>query len=160
MSVVSLSDEQIQRLICCPKQVDNPDVKPKKEARHIRRDFVAHSLDSPDKFVVFTRQSTIIPDSFTAGLRWKSPSGEEIILLRCNGSDHPHHNSIERIRFCDECHVHQATERYIISGKDAESFAEPVRAYNSLAGALSHLMELANISGMVHQFDLFAPSEP
>jgi len=160
MSVVGLSDEQIQRLIRCPKQVDNPDARPKKEARHIRQDFMAHSLDSPDRFVVFTRQSIIIPDSFTAGLRWRSPSGEEVILLRCNGPDHPHRNSIEQISFCDECHVHQATERYIVAGKSAESFAEPVKVYNSLAGALGHLVELANISGMIHQFGLFDPSEP
>jgi Domain of unknown function DUF1828 len=48
--------------------------------------------------VIFTRQSTVIASCFSAGLRWKSKTGEDVILLRCNGADHEHFNAIERER--------------------------------------------------------------
>lgn len=74
--------------------------------------------------------------------------GEEVILVRCNGSDHPHANALEGERFVGRCHVHTATERYASVGRKIESFARVEAAYRTLEGALHHLVELANISGL------------
>jgi hypothetical protein len=153
MAVESLTDEQIADLLGCPKQVDRANPRSRQDGKHLRRDFDARSVDDRHYFVIFTRQSTVIPESFSAGLRWKSKTGEEVMLLRCNGSDHEHFNAIEGMRFSGTCHVHKATERYAAAGRKVESFALPDTAYRSLNGALHHLAQLANISGLDTQPD-------
>ena len=148
MSIEALNQAEIDALIACPKRVTNPSSRPKAEGKHIRRDYQVDSLDGRHEFVLFTRQSTMITESFSAGLRWRSKTGEEVILMRCNGADHPHSNSIERDRFERHCHVHRATERYLAAGRKVDSFAEVTAAYRSLEGALHHLIQLTSISGL------------
>ena len=148
MSIEALSQAEIDALITCPKRVINPSSRPKTEGKHIRRDYQVASLDGRHEFMLFTRQSTIITESFSAGLRWRSKTGEEVILMRCNGSDHTHNNAIERTRFELRRHVHRATERYLTAGRKAESFAEVTDAYRTLDGALHHLLQLTSISGL------------
>ncbi len=153
MSLEGLTDEKIIELIACTKRVKNPSAREKTEGKHVRRDYQVLSDDGRHEFVLFTRQSTIIPGSYTAGLRWKSRSGEDVILLRCNGNDHEHANPLEKHRFAGTPHVHQATERYISAGKKVETFAEPSSEYRTLSGALHHVMKLANISGLESEPD-------
>lgn len=148
MAVDSLTDEEIAELLRCAKRVENPGSKQRTEGKHVRKDFRVVSVDSRHQFVLFTRQSTVIHESYSAGLRWKSKTGEEVILVRCNGADHPHSNAIERESFSAQCHIHRATERYIMEGRKAESFAQPSKTYRTLAGALHYLIELANITGL------------
>lgn len=161
MSLVTLTDAQIQGFMSCRKRVENPGSKARTEGKHVRRDFRVLSEDGRHEFVLFTRQSTVISDNFSAGLRWKSKTGEEVILMRCNGGDHPHGNSIEREEFSAGTHIHHATERYIVAGKKAESFATPSEVYTTLSGALHELVRLANIVGLEtkpDEPDLFAKS--
>lgn len=155
MSLSALTDAQISELLTCPKRVQNANSKSRVDGKHSRRDFQVTSLDDRHHFVLFTRQSLVIGNSFSAGLRWKSKSGEEVILMRCNGADHPHGNAIEQIEFIAQAHIHLATERYIVAGKRAETYAEPTTQYSTLAGALHELTQLANISGLNTQ-----PTEP
>lgn len=153
MSLETLNDERINELLTCLKRVNNPSVKEKLVDRDLRKDYRVSSLENQFEFILFTRQSTLIPESFTAGLRWKSKTGEEIILIRCNGSDHIHGNKLEQTNFGPACHVHIATERYILAGKKVESFAEVTNQYETLEGALNHLVKLANISGITTRPD-------
>jgi len=153
MALETLTDEQIQSLLACAKRVENPQAREKTEGKHLRRDYRVASLDGEHQFTLFARQSIKIANSFSAGLLWKSKTGEEVILLRCNGSDHEHPNRLERTRLVDQFHVHEATERYISSGKKSEGFAQATTAYRSLDGALHHLLQLANIQGMKSQPD-------
>lgn len=153
MGLETLTDEQIQTFLACAKRVLNPASKTRQDGKHMRRDFRVSSLDGQHEFVLFTRQSTLIDESFSAGLRWMSKTGEEPILLRCNGADHPHGNAIERTRFGAACHVHRATERYIALGKKTESYAEVNSAYSTLEGALHYLVQQANITGLATQPD-------
>ena len=99
MSVLTLTDAQIDDLLRVPKRVQNPASRERQDGKHLRRDFRVVSEDGRHEFVLFTRQSTIIKNGFSAGLRWRSKTGEEVILLRCNGSDHAHVNALERDRF-------------------------------------------------------------
>lgn len=161
MSIEALSQAEIDALITCPKRVINPSSRLKVEGKHTRHDYQVVSLDGRYEFVLFTRQSTIIAESFSAGLRWRSKTGEEVILMRCNGPDHTHGNAIERTRFELRRHVHVATERYLATGRKAESFAEVTDAYRTLDGALHHLLQLTAISGLntkPDETDLFEPS--
>ena len=155
MSLSTLTDTQIQALIACPKRVENPNSREHTDGKHIRRDHKVVSADGVHAFVLFRRQSTLIADSFSAGLRWRGRSGEEVILLRCNGADHPHANALERGRFPAQQHIHRATERYILVGRKAECYAEPTTLYSTLEGAIRELTRIANISGLATQ-----PDEP
>lgn len=153
MAIESLTDAQISELIRCPKQVGRTNPRSRVEGKHMRRDFSAASLDGSHEFVIFTRQSTVIPDNYSAGLRWKSKTGVEVILVRCNGGDHAHFNAVEGERFEGRCHVHLATERYASVGRKIESFARIEDDYKTLQGALDHLARIANISGLDTQPD-------
>lgn len=148
MSIETLSQAEIDELTTYQKRVINPSSRPKTEGRHIRRDYQVASLDGRHEFVLFTRQSTMIAENYSAGLRWRSKTGEEVILMRCNGPGHPHNNAIERTRFELHRHVHRATERYLAVGRKAESFAEVTDAYHTLDGALHHLLQLTSTSGL------------
>lgn len=155
MPIETLSQAEIDALINCQKRIRNPGSRSRTKGKHIERDFQVGSSDGKHEFVVFTRQSTLIPESFSAGLRWRSKTGEEVILLRCNGPDHEHFNPLEKHRFAKRCHIHLTTERYLALGRKAEAYAEITEAYQSLDGALHHLTQLANITGIETQ-----PDEP
>lgn len=148
MAVDTLTDVEILDLLACPKRVQNPGSKAKTEGKHVRRDYRVASEDGRHDFMLFTRQSTVISQSFSAGLRWRSKTGEDVILLRCNGPDHPHGNAIEQVHFGARCHIHRATERYLLAGRKIESYADITTAYQSLDGAIHHLTKLANIAGL------------
>lgn len=153
MASETLTEEQIADLVAMPKRVENPNTKTKVEAKHARRDFRVFSTDNSHEFALFTRQSLLLPEGFSAGLRWLAKSGESVILLRCNGSDHAHANSIERDKFEATFHIHQATERYLAVGKKAEGYAQPTREYRTLEGALHHVVRLCNITGLKTEQD-------
>ena len=148
MGLETLTDEKIAQLLACPKRVENPQSREKTEGKHKRRDYRVISDDGAHRFTLFTRQSTKIADGFSAGLLWHAKSGEDVILLRCNGSDHSHPNVLERQRIEYKCHVHVVTERYILANRKGEGFAETTDAYYTLAGALHELMSRANIQGL------------
>ena len=143
-----LTDEQIAVLLEIPKHVENPNAKAKSEGQHSRRDFRLISTDGAHEFALFTRQSLLLLGGFSAGLRWLAKSGESVMLMRCNGSDHPHTNSIERDKFEPDYHIHQATERYLAVGKKSEGYAQPTREYGTLNGALHHIVRQSNIAGL------------
>lgn len=148
MGIETLTDEKIAQLLACAKRVENPQARERQEGKHLRRDYRIVSDDGEHRFALFTRQSTTITDGFSAGLIWHAKSGDEIVLLRCNGSDHSHPNVLERVRIEFKCHVHRATERYIQASKKPEGFAEETQTYRTLAGALHHLARLARIQGL------------
>lgn len=155
MPIENLSQAEIDALIACPKRVRNPGCREKTKGKHVERDYLVLSRDEKHEFVVFTRQSLLIQDNYSAGLRWRSKTGDEVILMRCNGPDHEHFNPVERVRFAGRCHVHRATERYLALGRKAEAYAEVTEAYETLSGALHHLAQLASIEGLATQ-----PDEP
>jgi len=148
-----LTDEQIKSLVDMPKRVENPGAKSRSEGKHTRRDFRVKSLDEKYEFALFTRQSSLLPDSFSAGLRWLSQSGETIMLVRFNGASHPHSNTLEGERFEFEPHIHQATERYLAAGKKDEGYAEVTKEYKTINGALHCLVKKCNIAGLTTQAD-------
>lgn len=153
MGIESLTDERIAQLLACPKRVENPHAREKQEGKHFRRDFRVVSDDGEHHFALFTRQSKQIADGFSAGLLWHAKTGEEVMLLRCNGSDHQHPNALERERIEFRYHVHYATERYIQANRKPEAYAEETQAYRTLAGALHHLVQRAHIRGLQTQAD-------
>lgn len=148
MGIETLTDDKIAQLLTAPKHVENPLAREKLEGKHLRRDYRVVSDDGEHRFALFTRQSTRIAEGFSAGLLWHAKTGEEVMLLRCNGSDHPHPNWLERERIEHQCHVHVATERYIQANRKSEGYAQETQVYQTLVGALDHLVRQAHIQGL------------
>lgn len=148
MTPDTLTDAQIAELVTMPKQIENPNAKTRSEGRHSRRDFRIISTDGVHEFALFVRQSLLLPQGFSAGLRWLAKSGESVMLMRCNGSDHPHTNGIEHDKLESVCHIHQATERYLAVGKKSEGYAQSTREYRTPNGALHHIVRQCNITGL------------
>ncbi len=158
MATTVLTDEDIEALLSISKHVGNSGAKFRTEGKHLRKDYRLTSGDGKHEFALFVRQSTVLPESFSAGLRWLPKSGEDVTLIRFNGPSHPHSNSIEGDRFEFVCHIHRATERYLAAGKKDEGFAERSGEYKTLNGALHCLVKRCNISGLntqAEEADLF-----
>lgn len=144
------TDDGIAALLAMKKTVTNPDTKTRQKGQHLERNYDVEAADGT-KFGLYTRQSVLLPDNFSCGLRWRGPGGgEDVCLVRYNGPAHPHRNAIEGGRFVNQCHIHSATSRYMarLNGP-AEGFAEPTTRYNDLRGALVCLMEDCKIEGLV-----------
>lgn len=149
MTDISLTDEQIARLIAMPKRVTNPKARQVPDAKHFKCDYKVLGESGDDEFTIFVRQHAEMLDDFTAGLKWHAMAGDVVILMRCNGSSHPHKNHIEGTRFSPgNYHIHKATERYIEGGYDSEHFAEVTNGYTTVEGALHHLCIECNVSGL------------
>lgn len=159
MLVALLTDKRIQELLAMPKAVVNRGARESAEGQSFRVDYKAVAREHDEEFVVFVRRHVEMRDSFTAGLRWHPKSAEDVILMRCNGSNHRHVNHIERTGFeVGHCHIHIATERYLLAGRQAEQYAETTTAYSTAKGALHELCKRCNISGLdtePDELDLF-----
>lgn len=147
MSLSFLTDAFVEKLRAMQKIVENPRARQTSKLKHFERNFDIVSTDRSERFTVFMRQSTLIPNSFSAGLRWHSPRDGDVILTRYNGGDHPHRNPLEGEDFAGACHIHLATERYVLENRKTEHFAERTQRYADLAGALQCLAADWCISG-------------
>ena len=148
MATTVFTDSDIEVLLRMSKRVENPRTKQSVEGKHLRNDYRLLGDDEKSEFALFVRQSTVLPESFSVGLRWLPESGEDVTLFRCNGPSHPHSNSLEGERFEFVCHVHRATERYLAAGKKDEGFAIPSSDYTTVGGALHCLVTYCKISGL------------
>lgn len=158
MGIETLTEVTIAQLLADPKRVENPLAREKQENKHLRRDYRVVSMDGEHRFSLFTRQSTKVAGGFSAGLLWHSKSGEDVMLIRCNGSDHTHPNVLEHELIEFRCHVHLATERYIQACRKAEGYALVNDTYRTLEGALHYLVQQANIQGISTEPD--GPEQP
>lgn len=147
MAKEDITDDRLRSLLALPKRVINPRARMKVEGRHERVDFKVISLDEQHEFALYTRQSTKLKSSFSAGLRWLPRGEESVMLVRCNGSSHEHRNVMEDEVIAFRCHIHMATERYLSTCKRDEGFAMGTDAYTDLPGALAHLVSVCNIIG-------------
>jgi len=145
---MDITDARIATLLSLAKRVTSKG-RLSVEGKHSRRDYKLVGLYEDEEFTVFYRKHVEMEDDFSAGLIWHARTGESIILMRCNGASHRHTNQIEGSSFAaGNFHVHTATERYVLSGRIAEHYAEITAKYSTAAGALSQLCILGNISGL------------
>jgi hypothetical protein len=141
-----VDETAITRLKSLAKQITNARARETAKEKHLQRDY--RVTGGSEEFSVFVRQSSLIRESFSAGLVWHAPNGQKIILARYNGSDHPHLNHIEGSRVDFTCHIHTATARYIDAGRKPEHFAEQTTRFRDAEGALHCLLLDWNITGL------------
>ncbi|MFQ5598878.1 MAG: hypothetical protein ACE5GK_12640, partial [Nitrospiria bacterium] len=102
-----------------------------------------HKVESEgDIFNLYLRQNTFDPQDFSCGLSVIKPDGTPLTLARYNGPSHKHGD------IAYQCHIHKATQAAIEQGKKPEHDAEPTERYNTLEGALYHLLQDYYISGI------------
>lgn len=143
---IILTDEQIDHLLSCPKNITNPGTRWKEQSGSRQKNYDVHGEDG-DRFSLFLRQNLRIQEHYSCGLRL-IVGGKSLTLTRYNGSDHIHRNPIEGDGFKFQCHVHRATERYIASGRKPEHYATATDRYHDLDGALLALVNDCNITGL------------
>lgn len=165
MAFESLTDERIEALLRMPKRVTNPTARMGQDANHDKRDYLVQNDDGSERFKLFVRQNKSVSDDFSCGLMWLPAGGENLILVRYNGSSHEHPNRLERTTISFACHIHRTTERYIQANLKAESFATGTAAYRTCKGALHALVVDCGITGLATEpdhpeFELPEPPQP
>src|SRR3972149_3633886 len=137
------TDEFIEELINCEKQIIDPPSKEYKEDRgHLKKNFSMQSINGEYSFIGFIRKSVHFTENFSLGLDY-NPKEEKgtICLLRCNGSHgeniiFPHHASF---------HIHRANSDSINKGLRPESNIVETNEYASLEEAIQYYFKRINL---------------
>ncbi|RKS42557.1 hypothetical protein BC962_3224 [Gillisia mitskevichiae] len=157
MAFESITDERIAELLECSKRVTNPQARNRNLQGREQVNFTVVSTDGLDhKFEIYKRQNLRpgMEDDFSCGLSWVASNGETLTLKRYNGSSHSHPNHLEKTRLNFACHIHIATEKYILANRKPEGYAEETERYSTLDGALHCLMMDCNIIGLETKSDI------
>lgn len=139
----TFTDDELQQLIACSKQVVEP---PRREMRidgkMKRNDMTLKSVDGKHAFRVFMRQSDEFPENFSVGLIYQ-PNEEpgSFQLVRCNGQHggervHPHHAVF---------HIHRTKADDINAGNMEPRNIEQTNAYASFREALAHFCRMVQL---------------
>lgn len=147
MTIESITEEQIKKLLEMPKRVKNPGARSIEKGIHQQKNYRVIG-DDETSFILYLRQNTKIREDYSCGLSWNMPSGDVLTLVRYNGPSHNHKNHIEGDVLDLRCHIHRATKQYIDSGRKPEGYAEETSKYSSLSGALDSLVNDCMITGI------------
>jgi hypothetical protein len=160
--VAAYSDEEIDKLIQCPKSVrEHPRRELKLCGAYWRNDMTLNSSDPDRKFAVFMRKNEDLPENFSIGLNFlPNDLRGDIVLVRCSG---PHGTFTEGIDFNPlshhwDFHIHRASEAAMNAGFRADKFAARTDAFETYDGALQYFLRLINLS--VEDTDRFFPNRP
>lgn len=145
-----ITDAELDRLRRMPKRVENPRARAQRLEGREQYNYTLTSENGEHHFQLYTRQNTRpgMEDSFSCGLNVVKANGETLTLCRYNGPSHPHRNHLEDDGFAFVCHIHIATERYLLAGRDAETFATTTDRFRTLQGALHCLVTDCAVSGL------------
>jgi hypothetical protein len=142
-----ISDDLLTRLRYCQKTVTKWIAVNRPKLKHIESTCEAIS-DGGDEFQIYMRQSQILVDNFSCGIKWKSPDGAWITLARYNGSSHTHENKADGRKIVHACHVHQITVEAVLQCWDHENYATATELYSDLDGAKLALSADFSINGL------------
>ena len=150
MALETLTEERITELLIMPKKILNEGARTVEKDGSKRLNYLARSEDDEIAFHIYTRQNMAVGNDFSCGIYYVNSAGENVTLIRYNGSHHKHTNKIEEEEIGYACHIHRATTRYIDSRK-IEGFATRTDEYTTLEGALSCMIRDCNIKGISAQ---------
>jgi len=146
--VKAYSQQDIERLITCAKEISDP---PRKEMRaergSQRNDMRLRSREGDLEFSVFMRINDDFPENFSIGLEFR-PQDEpgSICLLRCNGPHGEFVGGPQSPHFLP--HIHRARPENIEAGLRAERGGEPTDAYASYLEALRYFLRIVNVTNV------------
>jgi hypothetical protein len=143
-SVVEYTQDEINDLISCPKEIVDSPKRAATSVQGSRRNDMVVQNGADGRFRVFMRQSEKFLDDFSIGLRYEPKDAPPIILLRCNGrhgeflggeADHPHFGY----------HIHRAKVVNLQKGLRAERGGELTDEYVSFEEALRYFLSATGI---------------
>jgi hypothetical protein len=147
--VAAFSQNELDELISCPKEVSDP---PKREMRldraHWRNDAkLVASNGLQGDFVMFMRKNEDFPENFSIGLIYNPHDGQgEITLFRCNGKHGDCNRSFDPSHPHSDFHIHRATEDAIESGQAAEKDAVLTTEFASFEEGLQFFLKEVNLN--------------
>lgn len=116
MSEFYLSDQDIRDLVESPKEIvrRKPESGFKNIHKSLRCDLELYSSMEEDAFKIFARQSTVIPEDFAIGLRYRIEGLGTALLVRYNGA----HGEVSKNEdgHYSVPHIHRMTAKQIASG--------------------------------------------
>lgn len=150
------SQEEIEKLIACAKQIVDPPRKEMKADRgSLRNDMQLETIDGAIGFWVFMRINERFPENFSIGLN-VIPKDEpgSFCVLRYNGPHGEHVNAgFEEEHPHYGYHIHQAKADFMDSGLLSEKYAEITESYASYEEALFNFLKTTNIQNADEYFD-------
>ncbi len=158
----SYSQEELDRLISCPKKVKlSPKNKMSLERGSYRNDMSLMSSDGELEFRVFMRKNADFHENFSLGIDFKPRDGTSLCLLRCNGPHGSFEGEPRNEKWHFFYHIHRAKIKNIEAGVRAEQGGEPTREYASFEDALPFFLKIINLQEYRKYFsDFFAPNLP
>lgn len=160
-----LTEDFIQDLIVCPKKAVKAERKRMLSVNRSLRNRVALiSLDGSYTYDLFLRQSEDFLEDFSVGLIWTNADkhigvNKQIILIRLQGP----HDTGEPLGkdLHHDYHVHKITVADINERRYLRpSSKESSKKFSSFAGALFHISEYCDITGLDKYIDLPQANEP
>lgn len=144
---MSYTEQEITKLIQCPKKVLDPPRREMKAVDGFRRNDLSLIAEGvPGYFYVFMRQTEDFSENFSIGLRYDPKDGSgDITLLRCNGPHGPYNNSADPNHPHWDFHVHRASQGAIEAGFRAEKHAEKALEFGSFEEALPYFLKEVNV---------------
>ena len=140
-----LTDDLINKLIQCPKQVVEPPKREMKAERGNKRNGMRlHSVDDQLDFSVFVRVNERFLENFSVGLRYHPKEGPSCLLLRCNGPHGPQRDLGNYSHEHFDFHVHKAKAQCDDS-TNAELIAERTDGYGSCEQAIQYMLRSVNV---------------
>ena len=150
----SLTDDDLDRFRTeAKRKASGTRLKAKPKQIFLEQQFELASVDNPERmYRLYRRHHPQIDSVFSVGLAVCLGS-DWLTICRYNGSYHPHRNHIERNRLINVCHIHLATQRYILQAAHPDGYAEATDKYASIDGAFRCMLLDSNISGVLPDGD-------
>ena len=150
----SLTDTDLDHFRTEPKhKVSGTRLKNKPNQVFLEQQFELVSVaDSERMYRLYRRHHPEIDGVFSVGLA-VCIGADWLTICRYNGSYHPHRNHIERNRLVNVCHIHLATQRYILQAAHPDGYAEATDKYESIDSALRCMLVDCNITGVLPNGD-------
>jgi hypothetical protein len=156
MIIDSVTDDKIKLWLEMPKRTRTAnDARKVEKPGHDQWNLVVESENGEVLFEIYRRQNQTFANDYSCGISTVLTSGDVLTLRRYNGPSHAHHNPLEKERFRACCHIHQATERYIVSGYKADKYATPSKEFKDLNEAFRLLLKQCNVSFAGEEPNLF-----
>ena len=137
-----LTDREIDELINESKPLQSEwrrKFKTKAKHGHRERELDVAGVNG-SQFRIILRESSSNPLGFSVILALVPATTNQLFRLRrYNGKDHEHTNRLENQSFYD-FHIHEATERYQLSGLREDAFAEPTDRFSDFDSAVVCLL--------------------
>jgi len=151
---MTFTDELINKLLTCPKEVIQPPAKPKLERGHYRIGFELQSIDREFFFKAFGRYNEAFPENFSVGLVY-NPKHEKgsYEILRCNGPHGEHEMFPHHVYF----HIHKITTGPLAEGLKEDRFIEITDKYSNFDDALKFFVTSINLKA--EHIQIFFPAK-